>query len=56
MKRHIKDNRPKKDAFDIAWEKKFGSDDECMKFDSLDEFHQWLEEVINFDPSNDQQI
>lgn len=49
MKRHIKP-AVHKDAFDIAWEAKFGSDEEAMKFDSLEEFHQWLEEVKNFDP------
>ena len=51
MKRWIKDNSSEtKDAFDIEWEKKFGPDDETMKFDSLEEFHEWLEEVKNFDP------
>lgn len=54
MKRFIKDNLTEsKDAFDIEWEKKFGPDDETMKFDSLDEFHRWLEEVINFEVIHD---
>ena len=51
MKRWMKDNSSgTKDAFDVEWEKKFGPDDETMKFDSLEEFHKWLEEVKNFDP------
>ena len=30
--------------------KKFGPDDRPKKFDSLEEFHAWLEEVKNFEP------
>lgn len=54
MSRHIKRRNNIKDAFDIAWEAKFGDDNETMKFDSLEEFHAWLEEVKNFEPLHDQ--
>ena len=50
MKRWIHDNSLPQDEYDRQWEEKFGPDDESMKFDSLEEFHQWLEEVKKFDP------
>lgn len=51
MKRRIQnDVLNNVDEFDIQWEEKFGPDDECMKFDSLEEFHEWLEEVEKFEP------
>lgn len=49
MKRIIRDTKEHRDAYDIAWEEKFGPD-EAMKFDSLEEFHAWLKEVEEFDP------
>ena len=54
MSRHIKNLNLQKDEFDIAWEKKFGNDNEAMKFDSLEEFHDWLKEVEKFDPLHNQ--
>ena len=44
------------DEFDKQWREKFGPDDEPMKFDSLDEFHDWLEEVKQFEPVYNKQI
>ena len=38
------------DEFDRQWEEKFGPDDQPKKFDSLEEFHDWLEEVKKFEP------
>ena len=35
--------------FDIAWEEKFGSVDTDLKFNSIDEFNKWFDEVIDFD-------
>lgn len=50
MKRLIRANNNTEDEFDRQWEQKFGPDDEPMKFDSLEEFHQWIEEVKKFEP------
>lgn len=38
------------DEFDRQWEEKFGPDDRPKKFDTLEEFHAWLEEVKKFEP------
>ncbi len=38
------------DEFDRQWEEQFGPDDRPKTFDSLEEFHAWLEEVKKFEP------
>lgn len=56
MKRWIHDPSEPQDEFDKQWEEKFGDDDETMKFDSLEEFHDWLEEVKRFEPVYDKPV
>ncbi len=51
MKRWIRENKSQyQDEFDKQWEEKFGSDEQPKHFHSLDEFHDWLEEVKKFEP------
>lgn len=56
MKRRIHDYSEPKDEFDKQWEEKFGPDDETMKFDSLEELHDWFEEVMRFEPVYDSSV
>ena len=59
MKRLIHDSHKsgeEVDDFDKQWDAKFGPDNETMKFDSLEDFHKWLEEVKKFEPVHNKQV
>jgi len=56
MKRWIHDPNEPQDEFDRQWKEKFGDDDETMKFNSLEELHDWLEEVKRFEPVYDKSV
>lgn len=59
MKRLIHDSRRSEgevNDFDEQWSARFGPDDETKKFNSLEEFHRWLEEVKKFEPVHNKQV